>query len=273
MNRRLRFIRLAGMLALLTQAVIRSYAFNARDLFSAADYEKLLKDGKIERIAFMEDGMSMGLAPDTPLAKKVMASWPQDLEKPNFFVEELYLAKKEDFARPGLTTIDYAGKILRSFSTLQGIQYYSHRRGKMATLYEEAYTVAPEKDPVTGRVSKVGEARGYDDTAGSADGKVLYAMMDDSSLGRTVYRVEYVERPDEIWANFINESALKLGPIKAFAPGKLRMNFVVIDCGDYVAAYLTTQAAVPPLAILEKKIKESFSTRLDAVYKWFTERF
>ncbi|MBP5156414.1 MAG: hypothetical protein K6G18_00530 [Treponema sp.] len=273
MKKKVLFIRLAGMLLLLLQPMVQSHAFNARDLFSAADYEKLLKDGKIERIAFMEDGMEMGLTPNTPLAKKVLSAWPKDLDTPNFFVEELYLAKKDDFARPGLATIDFAGKILRSFSTLQGIQYYSHRRGKMATLYEEAYTVDPEKDPVTGRVAKVGETKGHDDTAGSADGKVLYALLDDSSLGRTVYRVEYVERPDEIWANFVNESALKLGPIKAFAPGKLRMNFVVIDCGEYVAAYLTTQAAVPPLAILEKKIKESFSTRLDAVYKWFVERF
>lgn len=266
-------LRFAAGILLLLLPLCQSYAFNARDILSPEEYEQLLRDGKIERMSFMEEGAGLRLAPDTPLAKKALGFWPSDMGSPNFFAEELYLAKKSDFPKPGLATIDYAGKILRSFSTLQGIQYYSHRRGKMATLYEEAYTVVPETDPVTGHVTKVGEARGPDNTAGSADGKTQYALMDDNSLGRTVYKVSYEERADEIWANFVNESALKLGPIKAFAPGKLRMNFVIADCGDYIVAYLTTEAAVPPLGILEKKIKESFSTRLAAVYSWFTGRF
>ncbi|MBQ6566358.1 MAG: hypothetical protein IJR93_11405 [Treponema sp.] len=273
MKRNGAFRHLAGFVLLAAVALSQAHAFNARDILSADEYSTLLREGKIERMSFLEEGGRLTLAPDTPLSRKALGFWPKDMEKPNFFAEEIYLAKKTDFPRPDLATIDYAGKILRSFSTLQGIQYYSHRRGKMATLYEEAYTVIPETDPVTGRVSKVGETRGPDNTAGSADGKTQYALMDDSSLGRTVYKVSYEERSDEIWASFVNESALKLGPIKAFAPGKLRMNFVVADCGDYVVAYLTTEAAVPPLGILEKKIKESFSTRLAAVYGWFTGRF
>ncbi|MBQ9538610.1 MAG: hypothetical protein IJU95_05015 [Treponema sp.] len=248
------------------------YAFRAEDILSPKDYARLTKDGRIELLSFLEEGASLSLSPSTPLSKKVAGSWPKDMDKPNFYAEELYIAKKSDFARPNLATIEYAGKVLRSFSTLQGIQYYSHRRGKMATLYEEAYTVVPETDPVTGRVKKVGEKKGPDELAGSADGKVLYAMMDDSSLGRTVYKVSYMEREDEIWASFVNESPLKLGPVKAFAPGKLRMDFVVMDCGDYIMAYLTTRASVPALGILDRKIRESFSTRLAAVYKWFTER-
>ncbi len=273
MKRSKTFRRLAALGLLALAVAAQSYAFNARDILTADEYAQLLKDGKIERLSFMEDGAGLSLAPNTPLTKKALNFWPKDMEKPNFYAEEIYLARKSDFPRPDLATIDYAGKILRSFSTLQGIQYYSHRRGRMATLYEEAYTVIPETDPKTGKITKVGEARGPDNTAGSADGKTQYALMDDNSLGRTVYKVSYEERTDEIWANFVNESALKLGPIKAFAPGKLRMNFVVADCGDYIVAYLTTEAAVPPLGILEKKIKESFSTRLAAVYGWFTGRF
>ncbi len=246
-------------------------AFNVRDIITADEYAQLLQSGKIEHISFMEPEDALGLYPDTPLANKVPSSWPKDQDVPNFLAEELYLAKKEDFGNPGLATIDFAGKVLRSFSTLQGIQYYSHSKGKTTTLYEEAYTVEPERDPVSGKITKVGEAKAPDNTVGSANGKVVYALMDDSSLGRTVYRVEYEQRADEIRAVFINENPLRLGPIKAFGPGKLRMNFVVSDCGDYFVAYLTTEASVPPLGILDKMIKRSFATRLDAVYKWFVE--
>ena len=266
-------VRFAAGVLLLLLASVPVHAFNVQDILSPEEYGQLLREGKIERMSFLEEGAGLRLAPHTPLSRKALGFWPKDLERPNFFAEEIYLAKKSDFPRPDLATIGYAGKILRSFSTLQGIQYYSHRRGRMCTLYEEAYTVVPETDPVTGRVTKVGELRGPDNTAGSADGQTRYAMMDDNSLGRTVYKVSYEERADEIWANFVNESSLKLGPVKAFAPGKLRMNFVVVDCGEYIVAYLTTEAAVPPLGILEKKIKESFSTRLAAVYGWFTGRF
>ena len=247
-----------------------SAAFSVRNLVSSDEYAQLMNQGKVERISFMEDGSV--LSPDTPLARDAAVFWPEGVEAPNFLAEELYLSKKDGFGRPGLATIEYAGKVLRSFSTLQGVQYYSHSKGRKATLYSEAYTVVPEKDPVTGKVLRVGEAKGPDDLAGSADGKILYALMDDSSLGRTVYRVEYEVRPDEIRASFVNESSLRLGPIKAFGPGKLRINFVVSDCGDYFLAYLTTEAAVPPLGILDKLIRQSFSARLDAMYDWFVDR-
>lgn len=273
MKERRIFRQLAGLVLLALATLSQVHAFNAKDILTADDYAQLLRDGKIERFSFLEDNTGLRLAPRTPLSKKVQGAWPKDMEKPNFVAEEIYLVKKTDFARPDLTTISYAGKILRSFSTLEGIQYYSHSKGKMMTLYEEAYTVVPETNPKTGRIIKVGEARGPDNLSGNADGKTLYAMLDDNSLGRTVYKVSYEERIDEIWASFVNESALKLGPIKAFSPGNLRMNFVVTDCGDYILAYLTTEASVPSLGILERKIKESFSSRLDAVYGWFMRRF
>ncbi len=262
---------LRGLVLCIFFPVLHVSAFSVRDIVTADEYKQLLENGKIEHISFMEEGSTLSLNPDTPLSNKVPTSWPEDVDAPNFLAEELYLAKKEDFGRPGLATIEYAGKVLRSFSTLQGIQYYSHSKGRKTTLYDEAYTVKPERDPLSGKVTKIGEARTPDDTAGSADGKVVYALMDDSSLGRTVYRVEYEVRADEIRATFVNESALRLGPIKAFGPGKLRMNFVVSDCGDCFIAYLTTESSVPPLAILDKMIKQSFTSRLNAVYNWFVE--
>ncbi len=271
-NERFPSLRLLGVTLCMLVPLTSSFAFSVRDIVTADEYKMLVEKGKIEHLSFMEEGSSLSLNPDTPLSNKVPRSWPEDVDAPNFLAEELYLAKKEDFGRPGLATIEYAGKVLRSFSTLQGIKYYSHSKGREKTLYEEAYTVEPERDPLSGKVTNVGEVKGPDDTAGSADGKVLYALMDDSSLGRTVYRVEYEVRADEIRATFVNESALHLGPIKAFGPGKLRMNFVVSDCGDCFVAYLTTEASVPPLSILDKMIKQSFTARLDAVYNWFVER-
>ena len=135
MKRNRAFQRMAALVLLSLAAFSQAGAFSVRDILSADEYERLMKDGRIERMSFLEDGTGLILAPKTPLSKKLAASWPKDMEKPNFFAEEIYLAKKSDFPRPDLATISYAGKILRSFSTLQGVQYYSHSRGKMATLY------------------------------------------------------------------------------------------------------------------------------------------
>ena len=51
---------------------------------------------------------------------------------------------------------------------------------KLETLYKEAYTIKGPKD----------RTKVADDTAGSADGKVLYCMQNDNSFGKTNYRME-----------------------------------------------------------------------------------
>ena len=47
----------------------------------------------------------------------------------------------------------------------------------------------------------------------------------------------------------------------------------VVDYGDNFLVYMVTQAYYPSLSILEKKLQESFESRVNAIYNWFLFQF
>lgn len=240
-----------------------AFAFNVDKVFSPEDAKKLKEGGKLEKISFLVDDASLSLTPDTPLSKEASVSWPKRQETPNFLVEEVYLISKSELGSASTATVDYASKLLRSFSKMEGIEYYSHSEQKMTVLYETAHTIAGPKD--TKKIA--------DDTAGDADGQVRYCLLDDHSLSKSTYRVTYSQREDEVRACLVNLSSLKVGPIKAIGESALRMNIVISDMGDYLCLYLTSEAKVPKLKILEERMQNSFSARLDALYNWFRSEY
>ena len=246
-------------------AVAMSFAYNAKELFGAKLYNELKTKGYVEKSFFGDENAKLSLYPKTALGEQAASSWPAGQDKPVFLVEELYLIPKEKLGsgEPTKTTIDYASKVIRSVSKMKGMQYYSHSSKKIKTLYAEAHFIAGPHD----------DTRVEDDVAGDADGLEKYCMLDDSSLGRANYRLEYRQRPDEVSGSFINMTSLKIGPLKALSPSNLRISLVITDCGDYMSVYLLTQAKVPKLSILEDSMYNSFSARLQAIYKWFCSMF
>ncbi len=251
---------LLGIAAIFAQSV---FAFNAELIFSADDYAKLVSGEHLEKTCFLVEGSKLDMNPDTPLCKEAAESWPDELVKPNFLVEEIYLIPKSELGSGSKATVDYAGKLLRSFSKMQGIQYYSHSEKKTTTLYEKAYCIAGADD----------RSQVADDTAGDPDGQIRFCLLNDHSLGESCYRVTYTARPDEVRACMVNLDTLKVGPIKAINEGALRMNIVISDCGDYLCLYLTSETKVPKLKILEERMQNSFTARLEAIYNWFLSEF
>ena len=142
------------------------------------------------------------------------------------------------------------------------MQYYSSDK-KIETLYKEAYCIAGPKD----------RTKVPDDTAGSADGKIMYSMQDDNSFGKTNYRLEYHQTAQEVSAGFSNTTGLYVGPIKGINDDNLRISMVIIDCGQDFMVYMLVQAKFPALKILENSMNESFSSRLNAIYNWFIKQF
>ncbi len=242
-----------------------AFALEASALFDADTYKELKEKGYIEKSYFGKDKVDLSLYPDSPLGRIAKNNWPAHKENPTFIVEEVYLLSKKELGDGNYskTTIDYASKVLRSVSKLEGIHYYSNLEKKDAILYEHAYFIAGYND----------ETRIEDDTSGSAEGLKKYCILDDHTFGRARYTLHYNERPDEISANFVNIDSLKLGPIKGIEPGNLYISLVISDCGDDMLVYLVTQAKTPTLKIIRSTIYDSFSTRLSAIYKWFCSGF
>lgn len=239
-------------------------AYDASAIVDASVYEEVKANGQMQRSHYKESNVKLSLAPHTDLSKVAVQFWT-NAEEPSFIVENLYLMPKSKLGSgdSSKTTIDYASKVIRSVSKMEGMKYYSKTNKKWETLYKDAYCIKGPKD----------RTRVPDDTEGSADGKIMYCMQNDNSFGKTNYRLEYHQNKTEVSAGFVNTTPLYVGPIKGIDADNLRISLVIIDCDQDIMVYMLVQAKFPALAILEKTMNDSFGSRLDAIYKWFIEQF
>lgn len=259
-------VKVVGCVSLiLFMVVANAFSFSKTDILDAATLSSLMKTGKLEKSYFNKPNAKITLMPNTPLAKKAVQFWPVSKEKPVYFAEELYLLDKKTLGTgdPKKTTIDYASKVIRSVSKMEGMQYYSNSDKKVETLYKECYCIAGPKD----------RTRVPDDTNGSAEGKVMYCMQNDNSFGKTNYRLEYHQTENETSAGFACTTPIYMGPVKAIDADNMRISVVITDCGESMLVYMLVQAKLPAVELFEKTMNDSFGARLDAIYKWFIQQF
>lgn len=201
----------------------------------------------VPNIAFIEESKNIPQVPDTP-----------------FFVENLYLYKKTSGkVGPAGNDVAKISSILRSLSRLEGIQYYSTSRKKMRTLYEKSYVVDGAKT----------KKRIPDPVDGSAEGMKIIALQKDLTFGEYLYQYSYRETADTVAFFSENLEPMSLSFIKLIDPENLRVSLVVYDMGDSLLVYGLTCADFPAIPGLESKISASFSTRADAIYKWFISEY
>ena len=130
-------------------------------------------------------------------------------------------------------------------------------------LYKEAYCIAGPKD----------RTRVADPVDGDIDGKKAYVLLNDKSLGKINYVLNYFGKEQEIAADFANCSDVYVGPIKCVETEQLRINLVVVDCEEDLMVYMLVQTKVPAISFLENRFYDTFSKRLDAIYRWFLKQF
>jgi len=203
--------------------------------------------------------------PLTPLAKEA-ASFSENAsdEDPTFVAESLHVVKKSELGQGAAdTSLDTVSKIMRSISKMKGMLYFSNSRQKWEVLYSESYMV----DDVKSKKAVP------DKTEGSADGRTFYCFQDEHTFGDCIYRLDYRQTENEVSVQFTNEQALYYKFIKAVKPGNMKINLVVSDLGDSYAVYMVMHANIRRFSILEKRMHRSLNSRLDAIYKWFTEQF
>ena len=164
-------------------------------------------------------------------------------------LENLLLLEKSNSAKQTFN-IEDVSTVFRSFSKMQGMKYFSTTRKKEKILYEKAYTIANETS--SEKIS--------DKNTGNADGQVLFCYQEDASFGVCRYKVEYKQNQDTLFALFSNIDTLGIGPFKAIFPGKMKINTIVIDCGDSILLYLGTDADSKKLPGIKGQLEDSFSS-------------
>ncbi len=222
-------------------------------------FKELVQKGRLDRTAYKKD-LEPILCPDTELGENLRKSWISE-EEPVFIAESLfYLEKKEKESK---TEIPLISKLMRRFSTMEGITYYSNSNEKVETLYSQSYTI---ENPKT--MKKI-----PDQTEIPADKLTLYLYQKDNSFGKTVYEANINEHEKEVSMSLHNVEPIKFSFITAVKENNLTMSLLFIDKGDYILTYIFAQLKFPALAIFEEKVNESFRARIDAIYEWFRESY
>ena len=253
-----------GVLFTLTVSFASAYSFE--ELVSEETAAQLLEKGLVQKKRMNEKSSELVLVPSSPLAQKFKNQWPASKkEKPVLVGENLYLIKKSELnpEHPESVTIEKASQIMRSISTMQGLEYYSNKNEKWETLYKDAYFV----DNIKNR-KKIA-----DDIKGSADGKTACCLLNDNSLGKIYYTLSYHQKENEVSVQFENETDISLYFVTAVSKGNVRIGLDVIDCGDSFLVYALVQAKFPSIGFIESRLDKSLSARVDAIYKWFIKGF
>lgn len=211
-----------------------------------------------ENILYKSSDMKPILVPDSDISKEIVEYWKNTYNVyPVFVAEMLYEIPKKH------GDINDISKILRSFSTMEGIEYYSNSRGKYDVLYKECYTISD--------LNK--QTRVPDNTAENADGLKIYMFQEDNSFGKTPYEVTFWQRENEVAMNAVNMGPLYVKFIKAVKPENVCMTLYVKEENENIFVYILAQANFASIPMVDGKIKDSLTARIEALFSWFVGQY
>ena len=155
--------------------------------------------------------------------------------------------------------------ILRTPSTMEGIEYYSASRGRMRTFYERSYAVdGPDSalripDPIVSIIPAV-------DT--------VYAYQRDGSFGRNVQRLEYRAIDQDFLLLIENETTMVYRVVPLVSPGNLRTFLLIRPAPErgVIEFYGNLAVRVPAMFGLQERARNSFYNRIVALHGWFVGR-
>lgn len=247
-----------GFQAVFSQIPMEQNMTNLEKKQSSVLEEKLLKKlkekGNIENIIFEGENKNFCLFPDSEFSKNCFESWTNP-EKPRLSIEKLYFIEKTDSSQ----NTAKVSRVVRSISTMKGAEYYSNRNKKWDELYHDAYLLKSEKD----------KTRIPDDLEGSADGKILYCVVDDNSFGDCYYKLNYRESGKEVFVGYDNFEPMKFGLITVAKAGNIKINLDIIEEENHFIVYAFVQSFYPKISFVENMMIESINARIDAIFKWF----
>ena len=223
-----------------------SHAFSTNAL-SEEVFDELRRKGQIQN-TFYKESFEPALTPKTPLAQKLRDNFLKR-KTPAFVCESLYLVEKADFSRSSVA--------LRSFSALKNLEYYSHSKKKMRTLYSDCYAVDGKKKPLP------------DPVEGNCDGKTFNVIMNDSTFGKHLYEYKFYENEAEVAFESKNMDSFFLAIVKVLGAEKMTVSLSAVDMGDDVLLYVLFGVDFFATKSIEDTLTASFLARINVLYDWF----
>ncbi|HOV37432.1 MAG TPA: hypothetical protein PLG79_01825 [Spirochaetales bacterium] len=150
--------------------------------------------------------------------------------------------------------------VLRSVSTMKGLQYYSVTRGRMHTLFAESYAIAgPDNqtripDPLVETIPEE---------------SVVYVFQEDLTFGKNITRWVYRWEKEEFSVSSTNLTPMKYGILTMADPEQMQTHLLIQPMRDGISFYGCAVVKSIRFLGLEKRSKESLYNRIKAIYSWF----
>jgi hypothetical protein len=211
--------------------------------------------------SFYRNEVRLDLAPDSPFLPEIREELGSLAPRVGIEISLSIPVTPEAFTEEGLVRIH---NILRSPSTMKGIEYYSASRGEMRTFYSESYAVTgPDgneaiPDPVVTRIPPR---------------STVWAFQEDGSFGRNVQRIEYTFGEEQFLMTITNETTMVYKIVPLVRPGNLKTFLIVQPDPESgtITFYGNLAVRVPGMFGMEDRARDSFFNRIVALHDWFSQ--
>ena len=236
-------------------AAAENAVLSIENLFSSDTVLQLVKTGRMQRSFYGKKNVKLELFPDTQTGRDTAANWDGKKE-PVFIVESLYLIPVTD--EKNTADINDISLVLRSFSKMTGMRYYSNSRKRYETLYTDVHCVnnPEEKKSVP------------DPLDVSADALVSYVYQKDRSLSGCVYRFSFFQTQNEIGARAVNTEEVQYKGFSILKPEHLVLNVHAVQTKEGIVFYILVRADAAKIPLVSEKLAKSYGSRADAIYEW-----
>lgn len=155
--------------------------------------------------------------------------------------------------------LDQIYQVLLKVSTLEGITYFSTRQDKEEVLFHSSYRIKSpeEKTPLPDLHIEPPEVTQF------------LAYQEDNSFGKNINHYHIIPRDKVIDLVMTNKTTYRIGRIiPAVSPDHLKILINIRADDTHLYFYGVGAARILKLPGLEKRIQQSFTHRMEALYQW-----
>jgi hypothetical protein len=154
--------------------------------------------------------------------------------------------------------------ILSSVHSLEGLEYWSASRGRMRTLYAEAYRI----DSPSHR-ARLADPLGVENVSPGAS-RTFYAYLRDLTFGGTIFEYSIHIDRSSVWMTSENITTMSYSLLPLLAPRSMKTRILLVPCEEGVLVhFLSTADAID---IVAGRVFESAGNKSLAVLGWFAKK-